>query len=369
LAWKHWVRRLTRNAAAKLLSVVIAIALWFSVTQQLEFEQTLVFPIEYANRPPGLTTIDALPTQVKASVRGRGKFLRYSLRDVVCRVDLSGSQIGLNTMVVNGGNVIVPEEAPVNRVVVVDPTIITAEFDETVIRDVPITADIAGQPAPRFTQVGKTFVNPPIARVKGPRRVVDEIALLSTAPVDVSGTRNTVRKKVKLAGPAGGTVEVTPEMVEVGITIEPLITRTIEGVELALADLPQPTWKCAFHPRTIDIQISGARSIVEVAAREVSSLVFTAPRWSLGTSSLRFKQTGGREIVFAPQDSFPLVTAPVDGNGGPVGPEQRETRKAPQAVHGEMVAMLPLPKDVHVLDVVPAQLVVAIQKDDAGPSP
>ena len=170
---------------------------------------------------------------------------------------------------------------------------------------------------------------------------------------------------MKLTRLSGGTVEVTPEMVEIGITIEPLITRTIEGVELALTELPQATWKSAFHPRTIDIQISGARSIVEVAAREVSSLVFSAPEWSLGTSSLRFKQTGGREIIFAPQDSFPLVTAPVDGsNGITVGPEHPEARTAPPAVRGEMVAMLPLPRDVHVLDVAPAQLVIAIQKDE-----
>src|SRR5262245_57539412 len=65
LVWKRWLHNLTRNPAEKLLSLVIAVALWFSVTQQLEFEQTLVFPIEYANRPAGLTPIDALPTEAK----------------------------------------------------------------------------------------------------------------------------------------------------------------------------------------------------------------------------------------------------------------------------------------------------------------
>ncbi|MGH2571497.1 MAG: CdaR family protein [bacterium] len=369
LVWKRWLHSFTRNPAEKLLSLVIAVGLWFSVTQQLEFEQTLVFPIEYANRPAGLTPIDALPTEAKARVRGRGKFLRYALRDAVCRVDLSGNQVGLNTIAVNGANVIVAGDTPVSRIVIEDPPFITAEFDETVIRDVPITVDVIGQPAPRYTQVGRTFVNPPIARVKGPRRLVDEIALVPTVQVGIGDTRNTVRKSVRLALPASGTVEVTPEMVEIGITIEPLITRTIEGVELALAELPQASWKSAFHPRTIDIEISGARSIVEVAAREVSSLVFTAPRWSIGTSTLRFKQTGGREIVFAPIESFPLVTAPVEGgtNGPPAGPEPRTTRRAPVAVHGEIVATLPLPRDVHVLKVVPAEIVVAIQRGEPEP--
>ena len=103
----------------------------------------------------------------------------------------------------------------------------------------------------------------------------------------------------------------------------------------------------------------------------MSSLVFDAPEWSLGTSSLRFKQTGGREIVFAPQESFPLVTAPVHGaaNGAEAGPEHPGADDVPPAVHGEMVATLPLPRDVQVLDVVPAQLVVAIQRAELEPSP
>ncbi len=254
-------------------------------------------------------------------------------------------------------------------VVIVEPTHIRADFDETVIRDVPIMADVIGEPAARYTQVGKTFVNPPIARVKGPRRIVDEITLLSTEKIDIDGDRNTLRKKAKLARPDGGTVEVTPETVEVGITIEPLVIRKSENVELALSQLPEADWQSAFHPRVVDIQISGARSIVEVAARDVSSLVFSASDWSLGTSSLRFKQTGGREIVFAPQDSFPLVTAPNGGTNGnpPAGPSRPGA--VPPAVHGELTAALPLPKDVHVLDVEPRQIVVAIQKSDVPPSP
>jgi hypothetical protein len=371
LEWKLWAQRLTRNAGAKLLSLVIAIGVWFTVTNQIEFPQTLVFPIEYKHRPEGLTPVEALPTEVRMRVNGKGKFLRYTLRNVVCSVDLSGSQIGQNTVAISGTDANVPRDAPVRSVTVVEPTHIRVEFDETVIRDVPIMANIIGDPAPRYTQVGKTFVNPPIARVKGPRRIVDEIALLSTREIDIDGNRSTVRKKAKLARPDAGTVEVTPETVEVGITIEPLVIRTIEDVELAVAQLPNSNWRSAFHPRTVDIQISGARSIVEVAAREVSSLVFSAADWSLGTSSLRFKQTGGREIVFAPQDSFPLVTAPAhQGTNGdpPAGPDH-PAGTVPPALHGEMMAMLPLPRDVHVLSVDPPELVVAIQKNDVQPSP
>ena len=372
MVWKNWAPLVTRNLGEKLLSLVIAVGLWFSVTNQLEFEQNLIFPIEYANRPDGLTPVQALPTEAHARVRGKGKFLRYTLRDGVCRVDLSGNQIGLNTLLVNGGNVVLPGDAQVSRVVVTQPNRITVEFDETVIRDIPITPALVGAPASKHVQVGKTFVNPPIARVKGPRKLVDEIALISTAEINIDNHRSTVRKKVKLIRPRPETVEIGPATVEIGITIEPVITRTIEQLELAVGSLPKSTWRAAFRPPTIDVEISGARSIVEVAAKEVSSLVFAANKWSLGTSVLRFKETRGREIVFAPADSLPLVMAPlvVATNGDPpAGPPNPSEKKPPPAVRSEIIAALPLPRDVEVLTVKPERLVLTIQPGGVEPSP
>ena len=67
----------------------------------------------------------------------------------------------------------------------------------------------------------------------------------------------------------------------------------------------------------------------------------------------------------------PPGLAPVHGgpNGAEAGPEHPEAGDVPPAVHGEIVATLPLPRDVQVLDVVPAQLVIAIQRDEPEPSP
>jgi hypothetical protein len=365
LPWKNW----TGSLGTKLLSVVTAVAIWFTATNQIEFEQSLVFPIKYVNWPEGLTSIQRLPETVRARIKGNGKFLRYTLRKGYCRVDLSDSQIGWNRFTLSGGNLKLPGDVYVSKADVEDPVGIRVEFDETVIRDIPVTPSLVGEPDPRFLQVGRTFVNPPVARVKGPRKVIDDIALLATEDIDIAGRRNTVRKRVRLRQAGSETVEINPMMVEIGITIEPAVTRTIENVVLEFAhDVPDDPVG-TFAPALMQIEISGARSIVEVASKEVSSVVLRASSWSIGTSVLRFKEVRGRDVVYAPYESFPLVAAPWGAESDPtlIGPVSLVVEKVPPAVEGEVVSTLPLPREVTVLNVAPDRLVVTVREKPPEP--
>jgi hypothetical protein len=364
LIWKRW----SHNLGAKLLALICAVALWLTVTNGIEFETTLVFPIEYVNRPEGLTSLEALPRQVSARVTGKGKFLRYTTRKGFCRVDLAGTQIGTNTLILNWSNITIPQDAGVSRVEVQNPRRIVVEFDETIVRDIPITPTIEGSPDPRYVQVGKTFLNPPVARVKGPRRLVDEIALVATQPIDIRGHRSTVRKTARLVPSAHPTVEYTPESVEIGITIELVVEEKIEGLQLDFGGtIPDG---CVAHARPSDLRVGirGARSIVEVATREVASVALVATEWEEGATILRFLEVRGRDLVFAPDTTIPPMIGPSDAKRSgdeplPHGPLPPVTGKVPAAVRGEVVARLPLPRGVDVLGVEPERFAVVIRRE------
>jgi hypothetical protein len=363
LSWENW----THNLGAKILALVCAVALWLTVTNGQEFEKTLTFPIEYVNRPAGLTSIQQLPATATAKVRGRGKFLRYTTRGGVCRVDLIGTQIGRNSLLLDGSNLKIPSDAGVSRAEVIEPQRIVVEFDETVVRDIPITPTIAGKPDPRYVQVGKTFLNPTDARVKGPRRLVDEITLLATRPIDIEGHRSTVRKKIRLASPASPTVEITPASVDVGITIEPVLDQSIEGLALEFSGEMDSDWVAVARPPDLSVEIRGARSIVEVAVREVGSVALSSDAWSLGSTILRLKEIRGRDLVFAPHETFPLVTSPpwggeVGTEPPPPGPALPHSGKVAPAVRGEVVASLGVPRDVEIVGVDPDRFAVLIRK-------
>ena len=92
LVWKKW----THNSGAKLLSFIAACVLWVYATSVKDNTEEHVFPIRYEKMPPGLTSVEKLPEEVKLRVDSRGKFLGWRLRHAHLKVDLSGSQIGEN---------------------------------------------------------------------------------------------------------------------------------------------------------------------------------------------------------------------------------------------------------------------------------
>lgn len=357
MVWKRW----TRNLGAKLLSFVVAAALWFSVTNEIEFERAYRFPVEYVNKPAGLTTLERLPTEVTANVRGKGKFLYYKLRGGYCRVDLAGYQVGQNRISFTGQEMVLPNDVEVARVEVLEPRRVVVEFDETVIRDIPITPTIQGEPSERYTQVGKTLLSPPMARVKGPRSLVDEITLLPTAEIDIRNARSSLRKSVRLEGPPSSTVEITPMTVDIGITIEPVRRELVDGVALEVASSTELPGELAFRPASLALEVEGAQSIVEAAAREMSSIVVRAEEWSIGTSVLEFRETREGALVFVP-----IVVGPVaEANNSVVFGESDEVlgpdpAPLPVAVTGEVLAAVPLPREVRVLGVQPQRLVVVV---------
>jgi hypothetical protein len=332
--WRDW----TDNLGAKILSFVVAVGLWYSVTNRLEFEDAVNFPVEYVNRPEGLTTIEPLPGTVTARVRGKGKFLRYTLRGGVCRIDLSGYQIGPSRIDFRGEDVALPEGVAVSRVEIVEPRRVSVEFDETVVRDVAIVPAVTGTPDTRFTQVGRTVLNPSRARVKGPRKLVDEIALLHTAEIDIDGKRSSVQKRVRLVAPESPTVEVTPLMVDVGVIIEPLVSRRLEGVALKGGGSSPGGSRARFDPPEVAVEIEGARSLVDVAAKGPNEMIVQPKSWAQGGRSvLAVKEIHGGEIVLTPSPDSPPGTP---------------------AAQGPIVARMAVPPDVEILSMDPPRVAV-----------
>lgn len=351
MSWKRW----SENLGAKLLSLIAAVALWLSVTNEIEFEKTLTFPIEYVNLPEGTTPVRELPAEVRARIRARGKFLAYRLRGGVCRVDLARHTTGISNVAVDGANLILPADVAVAHKEVVEPSTIALELDELVMREIAINAPVIGEPARGFVRVGQTAVSPLTAKVSGPRRFVDEIGLISTQPIDIDRDRSTVRKRVRLVPPGPATVKVEPAVVEVGIIIEALVEREIPGVMLEVAGETPEGLRLDFRPASIRVQVSGARSVVDVAAAELASVKLrgdSLEAWGPGTRVLHVRELRGSDVVFAPAGAVPARPAPAGS--------------LPVPDSSEIVGNLPVPTGVEIRGVEPDRVVLTIARDTRG---
>jgi hypothetical protein len=87
----NWLRNAaTRNLSLKLLSLVLAIAIWISVGGDVSTEILVPVPVEFRNVPEGVH-YDAEPSRVELRVRGPRWMVRQaSESDFAVPVDLSG---------------------------------------------------------------------------------------------------------------------------------------------------------------------------------------------------------------------------------------------------------------------------------------
>ena len=206
---------LARNWELKLLALILAVVVWFFVVSANRSQFGFAAPLEYVGLEPGMVLVgtqrEAVDVQVEAA---RWAAARLAPADVRVRVDLSRAREGDNTLQLSADDVQAP--AGVN-VVRVSPNWVRVAVATAATRALRVVPQLRGSPPPDV-QLGRVVVEPPTVQVKGPRTTIEERATVETAPVDVTGLRQSVTRTVGLLLPDSvypttqRTVQVTVEI-------------------------------------------------------------------------------------------------------------------------------------------------------------
>jgi len=206
---------LARNWQLKLLAVMLAVVVWFFVVSANRTQFGFGAPVEYVGLEPGMVLVgtprEAVDIQVEAA---RWAAARLTPADVRVRVDLSRAREGDNTLQLSAGDVQAPAGVSVVRV---SPNWVRVAVASATTRALRVVPRLRGSPHPDV-QLGRVMVEPATVQVKGPRTTIEERATVDTAPVDVTGLRQSVTRTVGLLLPDSvypttqRTVQVTVEI-------------------------------------------------------------------------------------------------------------------------------------------------------------
>jgi YbbR domain-containing protein len=110
-------------------------------------------------------------------------------------------------------------EAPSGvQVLRVWPAVVRLTVAGAAVKSVRVVPQIRGTPAAEYA-LGRVAVEPQIVQVKGPRTTIEERTTVETAPIDVSGIRQSVTRSVGLLLP--DSVATTQRTVQVTVEIRP----------------------------------------------------------------------------------------------------------------------------------------------------
>ena len=260
------MRGLLDNLALKLVSLGLAVLLWFVIGEKTS-ERGLSVPVELQNVPRELELVGEPTNVVDVRVRAAPSVIqRLTPGDVSARIDLSGVRVGEHIVHLTSDDIRVPFGV---RVVKITPSIITMGFERTMLKTVPIRPRVLGRPAPGY-EVAEVAAEPGEVRVSGPKSRVQEMESAYTAPVSLDGANSTVVDTVNLGlDDPVLRVQGSPRVRVTARIREVQETRAIEGVEVEVRGGTLPV-----APARVRVVLTGpASALARVKPTEVHAYV------------------------------------------------------------------------------------------------
>lgn len=177
------IQLFTRNLGWKLLSLLIAVALWIAVAREPEVATSLSVPVDFKNMRDDLDIEGNLPDRVRLEVRGpSGSLTRESLASTAVVLDLSDAYAGERTYSIRSRNLNLPSGVVFYRAV---PSQLTLRFQQLIVKEEPVQAVYVNQPA--GYRIASQDVSPAKVPIRGSQQRVEVISQVKTDPMDLSG--------------------------------------------------------------------------------------------------------------------------------------------------------------------------------------
>ncbi|MBA2305840.1 MAG: hypothetical protein H0W08_24850 [Acidobacteria bacterium] len=277
----------------KIMAVIVASALWFTVAGEQNVERTLRVPLEFRNKPANLEILGDPPTTVDVRVLGSSTLLsRIDPGEVVAMIDLGAARPGSRLFHLRTDEVRVPYGVDVQQLT---PATIALELEKSARRTLPIEPATEGDPAPGFV-AGKVASDPPSVDVIGPESRVKELTSATTEPVSVAGRRERVHDTVTVGVSDSAVRLVEPKSAAVTIEILPApVERLVRGVPIRWRSL-NAGLTARVEPLTASVTVRGRRDAIDAMRAETIDAFVDLAGLGPGQYNLR--------VQFDPTESF-----------------------------------------------------------------
>jgi len=218
---KRTLGLITQNFWWKVLSLVIALAIWGLVASEGEMSTFATARVDFRNLPEELeissepvSTVSLELTGAAGELRGLGDGGQHP--EVI--LDLSNMVPGQHTFSIGENNVKLTRGV---HILLANPSQVRLEFEARLTRTVPVRVRLSGGPPPGYA-VTSTVAEPGSLVIVGPRSRVARVESVTTDAVNVSAAEGSARFKVNAFVPDSFVRFATSPEVTVTVTMKKL---------------------------------------------------------------------------------------------------------------------------------------------------
>ncbi len=254
---------LVKNWPAKLVSLILAIGLWYYAVGEEGIEVTRSIPVEIKVEQENMRVVGKPVRVVMMTLQAPRSLLanlasgELKAEHVIKKIESPGDY----SFRVEPRDIQLPSEKI--RVVKIDPEVIVVKIDEIIVQKLEVEPVFLGEPAIGYRlDLNKIQMDPRSVLVEGPKSQLEKMTKIKTQPIDVVGRVRSFRKTVRLMEEPGLKI-LSESWVDVYLSIEELVGEKsfdAVGVKVLSAAGVQAT---SVTPAQLKVTLRGAAKALE----------------------------------------------------------------------------------------------------------
>lgn len=335
-----------RDAGLKIISVSLALIVWYNAGTKQSVEYNIRIPLEVRNLPSQFVLVGDIPESARIRVRGKGKFFKFRMKEVMASIDASEAEPGLFLRPLTVQDVVLPPGSDAEIREVLAPRMVRAEVDRKVRRRVPVEPVLAGSPPQGYTTVGSPRVSPDSVDLVGPERFIGSLSTARLEDLELSRVRGEVNVKRRVDISGTQSIEAIPAEAQVTITVERV-------TEIELATVPVHVRSAGRNevvsvtPNVVSVRLSGPASLLTSVSADTLALLIEGAGLTPGNHNFRTDLVGANRVLLLPVDAS-------EGSGSESA-----------ARTGYRAARLAIPPAIHIVEIVPSHFSIVVERPGA----
>lgn len=275
---------------AKIVSVIVAVFLWFFVVTDVVYFYDIDVPLKVIGLNENKALIKPLPETVKMRFRGKGQVLIWAyftmpFSESAVYLDVSKvhrlQEFQLNTYFEQHPDLLVlPRDFDLDFINVVKPETVWVNLEESISRKIPVVPELNLQPAPGYMIVGGVQYKPDSIVVKGAETLVNQIRVLKTAPLNLDNIVNDIFMDLPVKMDMRRPLSYSSNKIHITADVQSIGTRQIEAVPVRIVNVPEDIRPIAI-PDQVNLTIEGGQDVLPTLGPEHFKVSFDfGTNWS-----------------------------------------------------------------------------------------
>lgn len=271
------------NLQAIIVSVIVAIFLWFFVVTDVVYFYDIDVPLKVIGLTQNKALVKPIPETVKMRFRGKGQVLIWAyftmpMSESSVFLDVSKvhrlQEFHLNTYFEQHPDLLVlPRDFDLDFINVVSPETVWVHLEESITRKIPVAPEVDLQAAPGYMIVGGVRYSPDSIDVTGAETLVDQIRVLKTAKLELTDVVNDIFMDLPVKLDTHQPLSYSENKIHVTADVQSIGTREIEDVPIRITNVPAGFRPVAI-PDHVTLTIEGGQDVLLTLGPEHFRAIF-----------------------------------------------------------------------------------------------